>query len=44
MTVDPYYLGTSAAKDRQTMRWADGRAAMHFVPEFVQTEWNIEVE
>jgi uncharacterized protein len=44
ITPDPMYLGTSAAKKRDTIRWADARARAGVVPEFVKTEWKIDLD
>ena len=43
MTPDPYYLGTEAAKRRETIRWADGRATLGVIPHLVKLEWGIEL-
>jgi uncharacterized protein len=37
------YLCTAAAKDPKMIRWADGRAALRFVPEFVAEEWGLRL-
>jgi uncharacterized protein len=37
--VDRRFLCTAAAKDWQTMTWAEERAARRLVPEFVQAVW-----
>jgi uncharacterized protein len=41
--VDPYYLSTAASRDPSMIRWASGRAQMHFVPELVSRDWGIEL-
>jgi uncharacterized protein len=44
MLVDPRYLCTAAAQDRQVMRWAKGRATRRFVPALVQSAWGLVLE
>lgn len=39
----PRYLSTAIAKDPETIRWADGRARMGFVPEFVLSAWQVDL-
>jgi uncharacterized protein len=39
----PKKLCTSAAKTWDVIGWADGRAALQFVPEIVKAEWGIEL-
>jgi uncharacterized protein len=41
---DPRYLSTEIAKRQETIRWADGRASLGFIPEFVKSEWRIDLE
>jgi uncharacterized protein len=41
---NPKYLGTNAAKRRETISWADTRASFGLVPEFVRTEWRVDLE
>jgi uncharacterized protein len=43
ITPDPRYLCTEVAKRPTTIRWADGRATLGVVPEFVRGEWGIEL-
>ncbi len=43
ITPDPRRLCTAVAKRPETIRWADGRASFRVVPEFVATEWQIEL-
>lgn len=38
------YLCTDAAKDRMTIQWADGRAALRVVPELVRSEWGVALK
>jgi len=40
----PGRLCTDAAKSPAMIRWADGRAAVEAVPDFVREEWGIELE
>lgn len=40
---DPRRLCTEAARDRKNLLWADGRAGMHVVPDFVSKLWKIDV-
>jgi uncharacterized protein len=44
MMPEVEYLSTEVAKRPETIRWADERATLGFIPEFVQTEWGIELE
>jgi uncharacterized protein len=44
MTPNPRYLSTEIAKRPETIRWADGRATLGVIPEFVKAEWGIELE
>lgn len=39
----PRYLCTEVAKKKETIQWADGRASVDAVPEFVSTEWDLEL-
>jgi uncharacterized protein len=39
----PSRLCTDAAKTNEILRWADGRAGFHVVPEFVATEWGLNL-
>ena len=41
MRLDPTKLCTDAARQREIMRWADGRAAFEVVPEIVTREWDM---
>jgi uncharacterized protein len=43
ITPHPSYLGTEAARNREMIRWADGRATLGFIPEFVEQEWGIDL-
>lgn len=38
----PEKLCTEAAKRRETILWADGRASFRVVPEFVEEEWGVD--
>ena len=44
MMPDPRFLSTEIAKRRDTICWADGRAALGFIPEIVKREWGIDLE
>jgi uncharacterized protein len=44
MAVDPRFLGTDAARQREIIRWAEGRAAFHFVPEIVTDVWRLSLD
>ncbi len=37
------YLCTAAAKDPNMIRWADGRAVLRFMPEWMAEEWGIQL-
>jgi uncharacterized protein len=37
-------LCTEFARRPEILRWADGRASMHFVPELVQAQWGLDLE
>ena len=39
----PEYLSTEIAKRPETIRWADGRATMNFIPDLVKSEWEIDL-
>jgi uncharacterized protein len=43
ITPHPRYLCTEAARKREMIRWADGRASLGFIPEFVEEEWGIDL-
>jgi uncharacterized protein len=43
ITPDPSYLCTEAAKSRETIQWADGRATFSVIPELVELEWGIDL-
>jgi uncharacterized protein len=43
MTPDPRYLCTEIARRPETIRWADERATLGFIPEFVHAEWGIDL-
>lgn len=42
MMPERHKLCTGAAKSMEMLKWADGRAAIEVVPEFVKEEWEIE--
>ena len=42
VTPHPSRLCTDAAKDREMIQWADGRATFRLVPSFVSTDWGLE--
>ncbi len=39
----PNYLGTEIARRPETIRWADGRASFHLVPQIVKDEWGVDL-
>ncbi|MCA9221659.1 MAG: hypothetical protein KDA71_15110 [Planctomycetales bacterium] len=39
----PSRLCTEVARRRETILWADGRASFGIVPDFVKTEWGIDL-
>ena len=43
ITPHPRYLGTEMARRPATIKWADGRATFHVVPEFVRVDWGIDL-
>jgi uncharacterized protein len=43
ITPHPSRLCTGAARRPETIRWADGRASLGFVPEFIREEWGIDL-
>jgi uncharacterized protein len=43
ITPHPSRLCTEFAKRRDTIRWADGRATFRLIPEFVRTEWGLDL-
>ncbi len=43
ITPEPHYLCTEAAKKRETIQWADGRATFGVIPELVELEWGIDL-
>ncbi|HEY4259181.1 MAG TPA: hypothetical protein VGM98_03430 [Schlesneria sp.] len=43
ITPVPGRLCTDAAKSKQIIQWADGRASFHLVPQFVSEDWGIEL-
>ena len=43
MRLNPTKLCTDAARQREIMRWADGRAAFKLIPEIVAREWDIRI-
>jgi uncharacterized protein len=44
ITPDPRYLCTAVAKRPETIRWADGRASLGVIPQFVCEEWGIHLD
>ncbi|GAC1449403.1 MAG: hypothetical protein NVSMB9_33240 [Isosphaeraceae bacterium] len=44
ITLNPSRLCTEAARNPETLLWADGRATMGVVPAFVRDEWGIDLE
>ncbi|WDI41298.1 hypothetical protein [Bremerella sp. P1] len=42
MRPHPYYLNTDEAKREETINWADGRASMEVVPDWIAERWGIE--
>ncbi len=40
---EPSLLCTDAARQGEILRWADGRASFHVVPDFVSDHWNIDL-
>lgn len=40
-TPDPRRLCTDAARSARMRKWADGRACLEVVPDFVKTEWGL---
>jgi uncharacterized protein len=43
ITPHPSLLCTAAARRPETLRWADGRASLHFVPGLVRESWGIDL-
>jgi uncharacterized protein len=43
ITPDPGYLCTEAARRRETIQWADGRATFGVIPDLVELEWGIDL-
>jgi uncharacterized protein len=43
ITPDPHWLSTEAAKRRDTIAWADGRARFHVVPGWVRANWGVDL-
>ncbi|HEX8204027.1 MAG TPA: hypothetical protein VF590_26360 [Isosphaeraceae bacterium] len=43
ITPHPSRLCTEAARRPETLRWADGRASLGFVPGFVKDQWGIDL-
>ncbi|MDB5339684.1 MAG: hypothetical protein JWN70_5303 [Planctomycetaceae bacterium] len=39
----PSRLCTQYAKQSKTIRWADGRASFHVIPDLVRAEWSIDL-
>jgi uncharacterized protein len=44
ITPHPSRLCTEAAKNPETIKWADGRASLGVVPDLVWHEWGIDLE
>jgi len=44
VTPHPSLLCTEVARRPETIRWADGRATLLVVPEFVREDWGIDLE
>jgi uncharacterized protein len=44
ITPHPSLLCTAVAKRADILRWADGRASLGVIPEFVKAEWGINLE
>jgi uncharacterized protein len=44
ITPDARYLSTQSAKRPETIRWADERATLCSIPDFVKTEWKIDLK
>ena len=42
VTPHPSRLCTEVARKPKTIKWADGRASLGFVPEFVREDWGID--
>ncbi len=40
---DPYWLGTPPARRPETIRWANGRATLRAVPDFVKSVWGVDL-
>ncbi len=43
ITPHPSRLGSPAARDPQTIAWANGRSSFGIVPDFVKGEWGIDL-
>jgi len=43
ITPHPSRLCTKVAKTKEMIQWADGRASFGVVPDFVSTEWEVEL-
>ncbi len=43
ITPHPSKLCTDAAKTKEIIQWADGRASFRIVPNFVLDEWGVEI-
>lgn len=43
ITPQPSHLCTDVAKTKEMIRWADGRGSFGVVPEFVATQWGVEL-
>ena len=41
---EPDFLCTEFARRPETIRWADERATMGFIPQLVKTDWGIDLE
>lgn len=43
ITPSPLWLSSPTASDPEMIRWADGRACMNFLPQFVLDDWGIDL-
>ncbi|WP_425618673.1 hypothetical protein NA78x_002383 [Anatilimnocola sp. NA78] len=43
VTPHPSRLCTDVAKRPEVIKWADGRGAFHVLPEFVRSDWGLEI-
>jgi uncharacterized protein len=44
LDVDRQFLGTDAARQRDVIRWAHGRAALRYVPEIIADAWELPLD